>query len=204
MSDETILPMKERELRLRVRKCPDLQSMLVSRRFRRELLERAMDLTHLIIEDSKDYGGEGPVLPRWLRDVPCIELHLVVMCDWSNHTGECAIRNELNMHRLGVMDFLVGLQNLRSFSLNVYLDRHCRVQECEHALLKYQSRLLSDVANIDRLTTFNVYRYHISENYWEFSGEKTLVVKYSHNANELQRVHPKVTVSPDTDAREAS
>ncbi|KAK6388721.1 hypothetical protein LTR65_007394 [Meristemomyces frigidus] len=193
--------------RLRGRRVAELSLLLVSRQFRQEYLERAEQKTCLVIVDRDHYHGGMLQLPTPIKCARKLELHLALACDEPDHTvGRCRILPELRMHRKWIVDLCEQMKHLDSVTINVLIDPHALVADCEQGLLNEQYRF----SNLETVASVEVYHcdYFVGANTnaisgsgggktpssnWNFTKPRKLIMTLSPESGYLQRVCEEAT-----------
>lgn len=190
-------------VRLRARRIVAVELLLVNRQFHNEYLERAEKKTCLIIVDRDHYHGETLELPIPIKYARKLELHLALACDEPDHGMErCRMLPELRMHRKWIVKLSEQMKYLDAITIKVLIDAHACVKECEEKLLKEQYRL----TNLESLASLEVYHcdYYVGKtsSAWNFGKPRKLVMKWSAESGDLQRVNNETTEAGE--AKEAA
>ena len=185
--DQEELSWESDGLNIRLQYVPQKNHQLTSREFRRELQAKAATLTHLLVEVNRVYLGGGPDLPLPLAHmVSRVEVHQRLICPHQGwYTGSWRLPTELTMYS-SVLRFITGLPNARSLTLHLYLHIPSDSEECGIELSALRAKFTSCLANRVRELAVNVYNF--DDGRCDFSGPKTLVMKYSSHTRGFHRV----------------
>ncbi|KAK5134377.1 hypothetical protein LTR08_006557 [Meristemomyces frigidus] len=177
--------------RLRGRRVAELSPQLAGQQFRKEYLERAERESCLVIVDRDHFHGELLTLPQTMKFTRKLELHVALACDEPDHAlGRCRVIPELRMHRKWIANLSEQMKYLDSVKINVYMDPHNLVNDCEQNLLNEQHRF----SNLADLTSVEIFQsgYFVGDKNpgtpWNFSKPRRLVMKLSPLNGNVQRV----------------
>ncbi|KAK5124222.1 hypothetical protein LTR85_001925 [Meristemomyces frigidus] len=206
--------------RIRGRRIAEVSLQLVSKQFRQEYLERAERETCLVIVDRDHYHGEILRLPTPIKYAKKLELHLALACDQPDHiVGRCRVLPEIRMHRKWIVDLCEQMKHLESVAINVMIDPHAMVKDCEQSLLNEQYRF----SNLDTLASVDVYHcaYYVGagnavvnataagsahaatttgkspSSSWNFTRQRKLIMNFSPETGNLQRLIEQAEVAEE-------
>ncbi|KAI7337466.1 hypothetical protein KC315_g2299 [Hortaea werneckii] len=178
-------------VRLRGRRLVQIHLLLINRQFRDEYLERAEKKTCLVIVDRDRYHGEPLKLPAIMKYTRKLELHLALACDVPDHiVSRCKVTQEVRMHRKWIGNLCDQMQHLESVKINVLIDAHEHVTECEKSILEEEYRF----TNLENLTSLEIFHcdYYVGHKgttcAWNFSRARKVVMRWSAERGELERV----------------